>query len=129
MWLHSVLRRIVRNDAIRVGPPEVYNWRVMALAASDHFPNWTLVSSGVPDFKRNRELGLDERSPSVAADLSGNLVKTMQAGAVAGALLSSPFADRWGRKPGLLAIEVTDLMGGILKASSYGGLPAFYIGR
>lgn len=34
MWLHSVLRRIVRNDAIRVDPPEVYNWRVMALAAS-----------------------------------------------------------------------------------------------
>lgn len=34
MWLHSVLRRIVRNDAIRVDPPEIYNWRVLALAAS-----------------------------------------------------------------------------------------------
>jgi hypothetical protein len=34
LTLHSVLRRIVRNDAIRVDPPEVYNWRVLALAAS-----------------------------------------------------------------------------------------------
>jgi hypothetical protein len=34
MTIHAVLRRIVRNDAIRVDPPEVYNWRVLALAAS-----------------------------------------------------------------------------------------------
>lgn len=34
MWLHSVLRRIVRNDAIHIDPPEIYNWRVLALAAS-----------------------------------------------------------------------------------------------
>lgn len=34
MTIYGVLRRIVRNDAIRVDPPEVYNWRVLALAAS-----------------------------------------------------------------------------------------------
>lgn len=34
MTIYSVLRRIVRNDAIRVDPPQVYNWRVLALAAS-----------------------------------------------------------------------------------------------
>ena len=34
MSLHSVLRRIVRNEAIRVDPPEIYNWRVLALASS-----------------------------------------------------------------------------------------------
>ena len=76
-----------------------------------------------------REFGLDTKPPSVAADLSGNLVTTMQAGAVAGALLSSPFADRWGRKPGLLAVAITGLVGGLLQAFSYGHLPAFYIGR
>lgn len=32
--IHAVFRRIVRNDAIAVDPPEVYNWRVLALAAS-----------------------------------------------------------------------------------------------
>lgn len=34
MTVYGVLRRIVRNDAIRVDPPEIYNWRVMAVAAS-----------------------------------------------------------------------------------------------
>lgn len=34
MTIHSVLRRVVRNEAIRVDPPEIYNWRVLALAAS-----------------------------------------------------------------------------------------------
>jgi hypothetical protein len=34
MTIHGVLRRVVRNDAIKVDPPEVYNWRVLALAAS-----------------------------------------------------------------------------------------------
>ena len=34
MTIHSVFRRIVRNEAIAVDPPEIYNWRVLALAAS-----------------------------------------------------------------------------------------------
>lgn len=77
----------------------------------------------------NREFGLDNAPADAAADLSGNLVTTMQAGAVAGALVCSPFADRWGRKPGLLAVAITGLVGGLLQAFSYGHLSAFYIGR
>lgn len=34
MTIHGVLRRVVRNEAIKVDPPEIYNWRVLALAAS-----------------------------------------------------------------------------------------------
>lgn len=34
MTIHGLFRRIVRNEAIKVDPPEVYNWRVIALAAS-----------------------------------------------------------------------------------------------
>jgi hypothetical protein len=30
----SFLRKIVRNDAVKLDPPEVYNWRVFALAAA-----------------------------------------------------------------------------------------------
>lgn len=77
----------------------------------------------------NREFGLDTQPPNVAADLSGNLVTTMQAGAVAGALFSSPLADRKGRKPALLAVAITGLIGGLMQAFSYGHLPVFYIGR
>ncbi|KAF4495039.1 quinate transport [Fusarium agapanthi] len=81
----------------------------------------------MPDF--NREFGLDTRPKEDAADLSGNLVTTMQAGAIAGALLSSPFADRKGRKPALLLVAVTGFIGGIMQAFSYDHLSIFYIGR
>jgi MFS family permease len=53
----------------------------------------------------------------------------MQAGAIGGALLSSPFADRKGRKPALLLVAITGFIGGIMQAFSYGHLSAFYIGR
>lgn len=75
------------------------------------------------------EFGLDTQPPKAAADLSGNLVTTMQAGAVAGALLSSPIADRRGRKPALIAVAITGFIGGLMQAFSYGHLSVFYIGR
>lgn len=53
----------------------------------------------------------------------------MQAGAVAGALVCSPFADRKGRKPALLLVAITGFIGGIMQAVSFGILPVFYIGR
>ena len=81
----------------------------------------------MPDFRR--EFGLDTKPSSAAANLAGNLVTTMQAGAIAGALLSSPYADRWGRKSALLAVAVTGFVGGIMQAFSYGHFPVFYIGR
>lgn len=53
----------------------------------------------------------------------------MQAGAVAGALISSPFADWKGRKPALLAVAIFGFIGGLMQAFSYGNFPCFYIGR
>lgn len=38
MTIHGMFRRIVRNDAIHVDPPEIYNWRVIALTASVRYP-------------------------------------------------------------------------------------------
>ncbi|KAH7235031.1 uncharacterized protein BKA55DRAFT_522408 [Fusarium redolens] len=135
MTIHGMFRRIVRNDAIRVDPPEIYNWRVIALTASACFAGALFgVDAGIiggvlamPDFKRS--FGLDNRPKEDAADLAGNLVTTMQAGAIAGALLSSPFADRKGRKPALLLVAITGFIGGIMQAFSYGHLSVFYIGR
>lgn len=75
------------------------------------------------------EFGLDKLPASAAANLSGNLVTTMQAGAIAGALVSSPLADRQGRKFSLLAVAVTGIIGGLMQGLSYGHLPVFYIGR
>lgn len=53
----------------------------------------------------------------------------MQAGAIAGALVSSPLADRKGRKFSLLAVAVTGIIGGLMQGLSYGHLAVFYIGR
>jgi MFS family permease len=77
----------------------------------------------------SREFGFQGAPESAAANLSGNLVTTMQAGAVLGALISSPFADRIGRKPALLMVAVTGFVGGLMQAFSYGHLSVFYIGR
>ena len=30
----SIIRKVVRNDAIKLDPPEVYNWRVFAIACA-----------------------------------------------------------------------------------------------
>ncbi|KAB5542529.1 hypothetical protein GE09DRAFT_1037150 [Coniochaeta sp. 2T2.1] len=133
--IYSVLRRVIRNDAIHVDPPEIYNWRVLALAGASCFAGSLFgVDAGIiggviamPDFKR--EFGFANKSPAAVADLQGNLVTTMQAGAVLGALVCSPVADRWGRRPSLLAVAVLGLVGALLQAFAYGHLPAFYIGR
>ena len=77
----------------------------------------------------NREFGLNTKSPSAVADISGNLVTTMQAGAVAGALVCSPFADRYGRKPSLLIVAIASLIGALMQTVSYGYFAVFYIGR
>lgn len=34
MGIDSILRRVVRNEAIRIDPPEIYNWRIVALAGA-----------------------------------------------------------------------------------------------
>jgi MFS family permease len=81
----------------------------------------------MPDFQR--EFGLDQKSASAQADLQGNLVTTMQSGAIAGSLVCSQFADRWGRKPALLAVAITGFIGGLLQAFSFGNYACFYIGR
>jgi hypothetical protein len=60
MTIHGMFKRIVRNDAIRVDPPEIYNWRVIALTASACFAGALFgVDAGIiggvlamPDFQR-----------------------------------------------------------------------------
>ncbi|KIX08546.1 uncharacterized protein Z518_03202 [Rhinocladiella mackenziei CBS 650.93] len=131
----SFIRRIVHNDAIKLDPPEVYNWRVFTLAAAACFGGTLFgmdigIIGGVltlPDFKD--EFGLTELSKIKQSNLSANLVSVMQAGAIVGALLANPIADRFGRKPSILVISVFAFIGGLLQAFSYGSLVCFYIGR
>ncbi|KAF6513681.1 hypothetical protein HZS61_007006 [Fusarium oxysporum f. sp. conglutinans] len=129
MWLAYTFIKI--RTGTDLGEPRcTLGWSASACFAGALFGVDAGIIGGVlamPDFKR--EFGLDTRPKEDAADLAGNLVTTMQAGAIAGALLSSPFADRKGRKPALLLVAVTGFIGGIMQAFSYGHLSVFYIGR
>jgi MFS family permease len=53
----------------------------------------------------------------------------MQAGAILGALISSPIADRKGRRPALLGVAILAFIGGLMQGLAFGHLPVFYIGR
>ncbi|CAK7217260.1 hypothetical protein SCUCBS95973_003087 [Sporothrix curviconia] len=134
----SFVHHVVRNEAARLDPPEIYNWRVFALAAAACFGGTlfgmdTGIIGGVltmPDFKREFALAqLQQTDPTAAANLSANLVTVMQAGAFLGALLANPVGDRFGRKPGLLVVAIFAFIGGLLQAFSYGSFACFYVGR
>lgn len=34
----GILQKVVRNDAMKTDPPEIYGWRVFALACSGNAP-------------------------------------------------------------------------------------------
>lgn len=132
----TFLQRIVRNDAMKIDPVEIYNWRVFFLAACACFGGLlfgmdTGIIGGVltlPSFRS--EFGIDPKSDPVgAANLSANIVSVMQAGAFAGALIASPIADRYGRKPALYMVSVLTVVGVIFQAAASGKLAVMYIGR
>ncbi|CAK7233651.1 hypothetical protein SCUCBS95973_008666 [Sporothrix curviconia] len=132
---YRVLRHLVRNDAMRDDPPKVYNWRIFAVAAGATFGGALFgIDSGIiggvlamPTFKA--QYGLDVLSDSARAVLSGNLVITMQAGAILGALCGYPSGETVGRRPSLLVYSVLAFIGGLLQTFAYGHLACFYIGR
>lgn len=81
----------------------------------------------LPDFKQ--EFGLDGFSSTASANLSANLVSTMQAGAIIGALAALPLSEKLGRKPSLMIIAVFAFIGGFMQAFSNGNFGTFYAGR
>ncbi|MCJ1289880.1 hypothetical protein MMC34_001413 [Xylographa carneopallida] len=131
----GLLQRIVRNDAMKIDPPEIYSWHVLLLACSACFGGMLFgmdigIIGGVltlPAFEA--EFGIAGLSKTDAANLSANIVSVMQAGAFAGALIANPISDRIGRKPGLYMVSILTVMGVIFQSASSGKLAAMYIGR
>ncbi|KAL9109407.1 MAG: hypothetical protein Q9227_005914 [Pyrenula ochraceoflavens] len=73
--------------------------------------------------------GLTDLSKVAKANLSANIVSTLQAGCFAGALIASPVSDRWGRKPALLISAVFAFIGSMMQTGADGHLAALYVGR
>ncbi|KZL84171.1 mfs quinate transporter [Colletotrichum incanum] len=132
----SLIQKIVKNEAMKQDPPEIYGWRVYALACSACFGGLifgidTGVIGGVLRMEEFRELyDLVDISPVERANLSANIVSTLQAGCFVGALLAAQAADRFGRRPVLIwAAGGISVIGVILQAAASGHLAAMYVGR
>ncbi|KAF8839536.1 general substrate transporter [Paxillus ammoniavirescens] len=68
----------------------------------------------LPSFQQY--FGLDKESSAARAALSGNIVSVLQAGGFFGAIASSWFASRYGRKPSLLASAVIFIIGSVIQS-------------
>ncbi|KAG9316128.1 general substrate transporter [Chiua virens] len=87
----------------------------------------------LPSFQQY--FGLDTESASAKAALSGNIVSILQAGGLFGALISTLFASRYGRKLPMLVSSVIFVIGSVIQSivglgsTPSIGLQVLYFGR
>ncbi|KAH8600836.1 putative quinate permease [Bisporella sp. PMI_857] len=129
----GLLQRIVKNEAMKKDPPEIYGWRIFAITFSACFGGmlfgWDIGAIGgiivMPDFMA--KYGLN--SASAAATLTSNIVSSLQAGCFVGSLGAYYVTDRWGRRPSLIAAAIITIAGIAIQAASSGHVSALYVGR
>ncbi|KAF7316717.1 MFS domain-containing protein [Mycena chlorophos] len=87
----------------------------------------------LPSFKSY--FGIDKMSASAQANFSGNIVSVLQGGCFFGALGVGYFANRWGRRPAMIAAGLFYVVGSIIQAvvglgtSEARALSVFYFAR
>ncbi|KAF6794216.1 MFS quinate transporter [Colletotrichum sojae] len=131
----GILQKIVRNDATKSDPPEIYNARVIlislvACGGALLFGMDMGIIGGVltmDSFKK--QYGLMDQPKTVLANLESNIVSVIQAGAFAGALFSTWLANRVGRRFSLIISSILVFIGVALQAAASGHLEAMYVGR
>jgi len=67
--------------------------------------------------------------PKKDADVISNIVSTLQGGCFVGALVAYYIADRFGRRPSLVAAAATAAVGITIQAASSGHIAALFVGR
>ncbi|KAJ5033430.1 uncharacterized protein L3040_008546 [Drepanopeziza brunnea f. sp. 'multigermtubi'] len=128
----GLLQKVVRNEAMKTDPPEIYGWRIFLLAFSACFGGmlfgWDIGSIGgiivMEAFKAEYKI-----TEGVAANLNSNIVSTLQGGCFFGALAAYYCADRFGRRPSLLAAAAVATTGVVIQCSTVGKLEGLYVGR
>ncbi|KAJ4326388.1 hypothetical protein N0V94_000063 [Neodidymelliopsis sp. IMI 364377] len=129
------IRTIVKNDAVKQDPPEIYGWRAFAMAGSACFGGMLFgfdigTIGGVLELKEfQAKYDLASKSPKARADLSANIASTLQAGCFLGCFIASWMADRWGRKLTLQFAGLVTIVGCVIQAAASGSIEAMYIGR
>ncbi|KAF2022005.1 general substrate transporter [Aaosphaeria arxii CBS 175.79] len=129
------LYKIVKNDAMKQDPPQIYGWRAFMMACSACFGGMLFgfdigTIGGVltlPAFEE--KYGLKKLNAVGVANLSANIASTLQAGCFLGCFLAHYVADKWGRKFALQFNGFITVIGCIIQAAAMGSLAAMYIGR
>ncbi|KAH0607313.1 uncharacterized protein H6S33_003301 [Morchella sextelata] len=125
----------MKDDSANPAPPEVYNWRIYALAVSaamgsamfgydSAFIGGTM---SLPSFQSR--FGLSEATGDELATLKANIVSTFQAGCFFGAIACYAVTEKFGRKNTLMPCGVLFCIGAILQLVSDGHLGLIYGGR
>ncbi|KAH8807371.1 general substrate transporter [Xylogone sp. PMI_703] len=133
--MKSLLRKIIRNDAMKEDPMEIYGWRSFVLTltacmAGMLFGMDTGIIGGVivlPAF--TSKYHFNGLSKSDRATLSANIVSFLQLGCTFGAVIAYPFADKYGRRPALIVSAFVALVGIVMQAAASGFLACMYVAR
>jgi len=133
----KILRAIIRNDAMRTDPDEIYGWRVFALVFSACFGGmlfgWdTGAISGVLAMKETKErFGYVDWSPEAISLMEQNIVSTLQAGCFAACLVTGWITDAYGRRWSLIGSGLMTTVGVVFQAASgiNGTISVMYVGR
>lgn len=131
------LRSIVRNDAMRSDPDEIYNWRIITIVFSACFGGmlfgWETGAIGgvlaMPEMQAR--FGYADASETTRNNLDQNIVSTLQAGCFLACFITSWCSEKFGRKLCLLATGMLTVIGIIFQASSTarGDIAVMYVGR
>lgn len=135
--LEKILRAVIRNEAMKQDPAEVYGWRVFALVFSACFGGmlfgWeTGAIGGILSMAPAQErFGYADLSDGQKTTQSQNIVSTLQAGCFLACFLTYYFADKFGRRLSLIGTGALALIGVVFQAASaaHGNLAVMYVGR
>lgn len=136
-FIARFLRAIVRNDAMRHDPDEIYSWRVIALVCSACFGGmlfgWeTGAIGGVLAMEdTQKRFGYADASDKHKATQDQNIVSTLQAGCFLACFLTSWLTEKFGRRWCLIATGALTTAGVICQAGSTvkGIIAIMYVGR
>ncbi|KAK4126316.1 putative sugar transporter protein [Parathielavia appendiculata] len=134
---YKILKLIIRNDAMKEDPPEIYGWRVFALVWAACFGGllfgWDVGTIGgvlaMPAMQE--KYGYVTHNAKDKADMSQNIASTLQAGCFAACFVTPWLTDRWGRRWALIATGLVTLVGVVFQTASTanGTLAVMYVGR
>ncbi|KAG9693184.1 general substrate transporter, partial [Aureobasidium melanogenum] len=116
-------------------PPEVRNWKihlvafVASMSALAMGYDTSVIGGTMALDSFRRDFGLANASSKHRDTVQGNIVSTFQAGCFFGALLTFPFAEKYGRRLTVMAASAVFLVGATLMTAANGVMNMVVAGR